>query len=156
MSSIIDAPITISSLNLPRNNNLYETEETFVDLRGSVSPRLSTRVVVNGKDATYDRGLGTWRINQFSLLPGINHLTAVALDELGHVLSSDTISIRVINANTQEVSGTLVADVTFPRAQGPYLIRDLLRVPPFEVCPVIRSRWTDRLLLQYRGRRARR
>ncbi len=127
--TIIDAPLTIEPIDAPQINGLYITDATEITLRGSVSPRLTTRVLLNSEEAALDRGRGTWQLDGYGLAPGINLISVQALDAAGHPLDSASLRVQVPNTDLQEISGTLVGDVVLPRAGGPYLVRDAFNVP---------------------------
>ena len=81
--AIIDAPITMAPADAVEEVDLYTTSAAEIAVEGSVSPRLTARILLNGEEVDYDRGTGTWRREAHALAPGINVLTARALDSAG-------------------------------------------------------------------------
>ena len=94
------------------NNGLYalSTSNTLV-LTGTNTIMGSTRVTVNGDDAAFNAGAGTWS-KTFTLVPGMNRLFIAALDNSGALLSGITQEV-VYQANSTSVSGTLGASTTW-------------------------------------------
>ncbi|HMJ91397.1 MAG TPA: right-handed parallel beta-helix repeat-containing protein [Candidatus Acidoferrum sp.] len=94
------------------NNGLYtlSTSNTLV-LTGTNTIAGSTRVTVNGDDASFNPGSGTWT-KTHTLSPGMNRLFIAALDNAGNLLSSVSQEV-VYEANSVSISGVLGASTTW-------------------------------------------
>jgi len=94
------------------NNGLYALASTnSVTLTGTNTVAGSVRVVVNGDDAAFNPGAGTWAKAQ-TLQPGMNRLFIAALDASGNILSNLTQDI-VYEVSGLNVSGPLAADTSW-------------------------------------------
>jgi hypothetical protein len=87
----------------------YLVTSNSVTLTGSNTVSGSTRMTVNGDDATYVPANGTWSRTQ-SLKPGLNRLYIAALDTAGHVLSNLTQDV-IYETSRIDISGTLSSSV---------------------------------------------
>src|SRR5207249_9379500 len=101
--------IQISDLLLSAGSSTAVTAGPFValvqtnstSLTGSNTIAGSSRVTVNGDDAAFSAGQGTWSKTQ-TLQPGVNRLFIAALDSSGAVLASTNYIV------VSEVSSTSV------------------------------------------------
>ena len=90
------------------NNGLYAlTTDSSITLSGSNTVAGATRVVINGDDAPFNQGQGTWS-NSVTLAPGLNRLYIAALDTSGNQLSNLTQDI-IYQTTRIDIGGTLVA-----------------------------------------------
>lgn len=87
------------------------TTSNNVVLVGSNTIAGSTRISVNGDEASYNMSAGTWTKSHM-LQPGMNHLFIAALDDNGNLLGN--ISRHVIyQSGALEVGGTLAANTSW-------------------------------------------
>ena len=126
---MIDAPVTIAPVGVAEESDLYTTSAGEMAFEGRASPRQTTRVLLNGEEAAFDRGTGTWQKAGHGLAPGLNVITVRALDAAGRELSSASIRVRSPASDLREFGGTLAADYTLSRQNGPFLFRDTFTVP---------------------------
>ena len=88
------------------NNGLYAlTSSNSVTLSGTNTVAGSTRISVNGDEAVFNSGVGTWSKTQ-TLQPGFNRLFIAALDAGGNLLSNLTQDI-IYETSRIEAGGTL-------------------------------------------------
>ena len=94
------------------NNGIYAlTTSNSIVLSGSNTISGSTRVTVNGVDATFNAGAGTWSKTQ-PLNPGWNHLFIAALDGSGAILSNLTQDV-VYEVAALNVSGSIASNTSW-------------------------------------------
>ena len=92
------------------NNGAYAlTTSNSLPLAGTNTIPGSARVTVNGDDAAFNSGQGTWSMNR-ALNPGWNHLFIAALDTNGNILTNVTQDV-VFETSGISISGTLSASV---------------------------------------------
>ncbi len=92
------------------NNGFYAlTADASVTMSGSNTVAGSTRLTVNGNDASFNPGTGLWT-NSVPLAPGHNRLYVAALDSSGNVLSNRT-QIIVRETSRILVGGTLTSNL---------------------------------------------
>ena len=87
-----------------------------VVLSGSNTLAGSTRVVVNGREASFNAGLGTWTKTQ-QLVPGMNRFFIAALDNTGAILASTNRDI-IAELTSTTVGGTLGSSTAWTSAMG--------------------------------------
>jgi hypothetical protein len=91
-------------------NNWYAlTTSNTVVLTGSNTVVGSTRVTINGDEASYNSGSGMWT-SPVTLAPGYNRLFVAALDSAGNVLSNRLQNI-IYETSRTAISGTLASSV---------------------------------------------
>jgi hypothetical protein len=76
----------------------------------------STRVVINGDDATFNSSSGQWSRSQ-PLAPGVNKLFIAALDALGAILYSTNVTV-ISEISSTDVSGVLPANSVWNSSMG--------------------------------------
>src|ERR1051325_7503638 len=81
------------------------------NLFGSNTLANSTRVVVNGVEATFDQAAGTWSKSQ-TLVPGMNRVFIAALDSFGNILASTNRDI-IYEVSSTSVGGTLAGNTSW-------------------------------------------
>ncbi|MFT4639862.1 MAG: hypothetical protein ACI8T1_003187 [Verrucomicrobiales bacterium] len=126
--SVIDAPITVST-DLHLFDDVFHTTIRRVNLRGTVSPRLTTQIQINGQEAAYDRGEGIWTADDVPLLIGLNDLQIVALDASGNQVSSTVFSIEVVSTEPEPLPEDLNGDIILTTLQSYYQIEGTLTIP---------------------------
>ncbi len=96
------APTATSIVNGPLLSIVHGSS---VPLAGVSTLPGSTRVTVNGSDATFNAGTGAWSKNQ-SLVPGYNRLIIEALDAAGvPLVSTNQVVVSEITSNTVTTLG---------------------------------------------------
>jgi parallel beta-helix repeat protein len=98
-----------------------------VSLSGSNTLAGSTRVVVNGLDASYDPATRIWSRTQ-SLAPGWNDLFIAALDAQGNVLAATNKAVVAELASTS-VGGVLPGNTAWTTAMGTVRVTNDVTVP---------------------------
>lgn len=110
------------------NNGFYAlTTTNIVVLSGSNTVAGSSRVSVNGDDAAFNAGNGTWTKTQ-TLTPGFNRLFIAALDPSGNLLSNITQDV-VYEVTPVSVGGTLAADAFWTNRNQVIHVTNDLTVP---------------------------
>ncbi len=98
-----------------------------VALAGNNTVVGSARVVVNGIDADFQSGPGTWSLEQ-PLTPGMNRFFIAALGADGSVLSSTNRDV-IYEATSTSVGGTLAEDTAWTSSQGIIHVTSDVMVP---------------------------
>ena len=127
--SVVEAPLEVDPPDLPESDGIYESILPIVTLQGSVSPRLVTRVTINGTETDFNRGTGTWSAANYELQGGFNTLTILAHDSNGTVLHEGSLLIDSLAPERDEFPKVLEEDLTIDPARGTFVIRETLTVP---------------------------
>jgi hypothetical protein len=90
--------------------------DSSVALSGTNTVAGSTRIVINGDDATFNVASGRWSRSQ-PLSPGVNNLFIAALDSVGAILYSTNV-IVVSELSSTQVSGVLPANSVWNSSMG--------------------------------------
>ena len=110
------------------NNGLYGlTTDSSITLSGSNTVAGATRVVINGDDAPFNPGQGTWS-NTVALAPGFNRLYIAALDTSGNQLSNLTQDI-IYQTTRIDIGGTLVSSLLASNRGTVLYVTNTLFVP---------------------------
>ncbi len=110
------------------NNGLYAlTSDSAVTLTGTNTIAGASRVSVNGDDAAFNSGAGTWS-STITLAPGFNRLYIAALDGSGNMLSNLTQDV-VYEAAPLTVSGPLGASTFWTNTLQVIHITSTVTVP---------------------------
>jgi hypothetical protein len=121
------AVVPVASGAVP-NNGIYALASTNqILLTGSNTVAGTTRVTVNGDDAAFSPGTGTWT-NNVTLAPGFNRLYIAALDASGNLLSNITQDV-VYEAAPLNVSGTLGGNTSWTNTSEVVRITSTVTVP---------------------------
>ena len=97
------------------------------NLFGSNTLANSTRVVVNGVEATFDQAAGTWSKSQ-TLVPGMNRVFIAALDSFGNILASTNRDI-IYEVSSTSVGGTLAGNTSWSSSMGVIRVTSDVIVP---------------------------
>lgn len=100
---------------------------TSVVLFGSNTVAGSTRVTVNGDDASFNAARETWSTTR-ALVPGMNHFFIAALDSAGDILASTNRDVISEVASTS-VGGVLPRNSTWTPAMGNIHVTNTITVP---------------------------
>jgi parallel beta-helix repeat protein len=123
--SLLPALHTASSV--VKDGSMWVVESAGQTLHGVTSSPQAVSVRVGGDPATFNPADRSWQIG-VTLTPGLNHLTAEALDGGGAVVDSGSVDILYVPA-AQHLGGTLAGDTTLTTEAGGYIVDQDLVVP---------------------------
>lgn len=102
----------VTSVNNAVNGNLFSLSFTNnIVLQGSNTVAGSTKLTVNGLEASFNKTNGLWQFNTF-LKPGVNRFFISALSDSGDIIKS-TNKYVVLVQNLNRTGGTLSGDTIF-------------------------------------------
>ena len=107
---------------------IYANADTL-GLRGLANACDTRRVEVNGSAASYDAFLAEWS-DTVSLAPGLNDVVVETFDEFNVPFERFEIEVRRTTGSLSVVEGPLPGTTTWTAADGPYLMRDDVTIPP--------------------------
>jgi len=117
-------PALRSAANTIRTGETWIVETDTVTLKGRADAPDTVSVQVNGADADFNAGDGSWSV-EVLLVPGLNAIIIEQLDANTNVLNSRTVEIMYV-PQANHVSGELIGDMTW---SGAYIIEDSVVVP---------------------------
>jgi hypothetical protein len=98
-----------------------------VILSGTNTYAASTRVSVNGDDASFNPGTGLWS-QVYPLSPGLNRLFVTALDATGNIVAATNRDV-LYQAPGTSVGGVLSSDTVWDGANGTIVVTNTVIVP---------------------------
>jgi hypothetical protein len=121
-------PLTLTISNgLPIVNGYPRSDLPTVTLSGTANAIETRAVRVNGQAANWIAWQGTWSAS-VDLKPGINRVTAQALDEIGKECASQVVELWYDDGSVINAGGTLNANTTWSAQAGPYLVNSSLTI----------------------------
>jgi hypothetical protein len=125
---IPDLEVTGTTLDEVNGAILSVVKTNSILLSGSNTMAGSTRVVVNGDEASLNLAQGTWS-KTVSLAPGVNQLAIQALDATGHILAA-TNRMVVADLGSVTVGGLLASNAVWSASNGIVRLTNTVIVPP--------------------------
>ncbi|MHC4556754.1 MAG: right-handed parallel beta-helix repeat-containing protein [Planctomycetota bacterium] len=117
-------PALRTATDTVRNGETWIVETQTVTLRGITDAPDAVSVAINGTETDFNPSDGTWAVD-VSLVPGLNTITAEALDAGTNIVDSGSIDITYVPA-ANLVTGELAVNATW---SGAYIIEDTVVVP---------------------------
>jgi len=125
---IADLSLTAGSASVVPGTFFTLVNASTILISGTNTIGGSTRVVVNGDDAAFNTGNGSWSKNQ-SLAPGVNKLFIAALNSTGSILYSTTLTLVSQVASTN-IAGVLPLNSHWDSSMGIIHVTGHAIVPP--------------------------